>query len=85
MFAGAVGPWRDDGLGADLAQCLVEVVGGVSLVGDKGGGPQSIMQSRGLNDGAPVAWGRTKLTGRLRASTQAWILVPRPPRERPSP
>ena len=64
---------------------LVEVVGGVSLVGDKGGGPQSIMQSRGLNDGAPVAWGRTKLTGRLRASTQAWILVPRPPRERPSP
>lgn len=63
MFDGPVGAWRDDGLGVDLAECLVEVVGVVGLVGNDGGGSEAIEQSGGLDDVASVAWGQDEADG----------------------
>lgn len=58
VFAGPVWPWRNDGLGADLAQRVVEMVGVVGLVGDDGGGPEAVEQGGGLDDVASVAGGQ---------------------------
>lgn len=63
MFDRPVGPWRDDGLGADVAQGLVEVVGVVRLVSDDGGGPEAIEQSGRLDDVAAVARGQDEADG----------------------
>ncbi len=54
VFDGPVGPRRDDGLGPDPAQGLVEVVGVVGLVGDDGGGPEPLEKRGGLDDVASV-------------------------------
>lgn len=56
VLDGPIRPWRDDGLGPDLAQGLVEVVGVVGLVGDDGGGLEAIEQGGRLDDVASVAW-----------------------------
>lgn len=55
VLDGPVGARGDDGLGSDLAQCLVEVVGVVGLVGDDGGGLEAIEESGGLDDVAAMA------------------------------
>jgi hypothetical protein len=55
MFAGAVRPWGNDGLGFDPAQGVVEMVGVVGLVGDDGGGLETVEERGGLDDVASVA------------------------------
>jgi hypothetical protein len=55
VFDRPVRPGRDDGLGSDLAQGAVEMIGVVGFVGDDGGGPQAFEKLRSIEHVATMA------------------------------
>ena len=73
----------DDGDGVFIGDHGAEGVGVIGRVGDHHLGRQTLDEGRGLRRVACLTGVRMKRTGQPRPRTARWILVVRPPRERP--
>ena len=83
IFERSRGVVWDDGLGAFFGRSFSDVIGIVSRIGDDKFGRGCFEESAGLRGVAFLAPVRTKPTGHPSPRTARWILVLRPPRERP--
>ena len=75
--------WRDDRLDRPDFEALDKAVGVVAFVAEEGFGLHFSREGLGLGDVVDLAAGEASANGLPKASTITWILVVRPPRERP--
>ena len=83
MFA--VSLWRNDDFGTTIDDPAGEMIGVVSLVGDCRFGLDAVDQVVGEGDVVALSRRSDQADRRPSASVAAWILVLKPPRERPRP
>jgi hypothetical protein len=78
MRSSAFGPGWDNGLGAELAQGVVEVVGVVGLVGEDGSGLEAFDKCGGLDHVATMAWCEDQADGQSERIDADVDLGPKP-------